>query len=211
MLELEASRAERNEYPAPRSLASRVCYCNIAAKQWGPMKANALIVPRGYRDTDLPMLRRGAPATTLAGCYLVLVTARHVGLNRLGVDTTGGFMQGGQDLAQRDFSFFLTQPRRGLPGFHGHPASSRRPRRLRAGEQPPPGAEELEGPLPPPRSQAALAGLAAFVVYDVIEEICQPVFILGVHVDDLLGGYASLSARASDLMEMLQGIFEFGS
>ena len=211
VLDLNASRAAKAEYPKERFLASRVCYRNKnAAKPWMELQAKARLVARGDRDPDLLALRRDAPTMTRAGFYVMLCVVRWFGLTPFGGDITGAFMQGEQDMAKRSLPLFLKQPTEGLPGLlpdqvllvvRGVFGLANSPRlwwrslrdlfrRL--------GAKQLA------------LDRAIFVFYDTMDGITRVVLIVGVHVDDLIGGYDRRSKKAPRIIKTITDTFDFG-
>ena len=52
--------------------------------------------------------------------------------------------------------------------------------------------------------------LAVFVLFDIVDKVLRPVVIVGVHVDDLVGGYSKESPKAVEMIRQLKDTFEFG-
>ena len=147
---------------------------------------------------------------TRTGFYVVLNIIASFNMIMFGGDIAGAFMQGLQELAQRELPLFLTQPREGLPGLHplqlllvvrGVFGLANSPRlwwrslrdmfrRL--------GAKQLS------------LDRAVFVLYDIVAGILRPVVIVGVHVDDLIGGYSQESPKAKQMIKQLKDTFELG-
>ena len=109
VLSISASQAAQHQYPKARFLASRVCYRDKnAAMQTDEVAAKARIVARGDRDPDLLALRRDAPTMARTGFYVVLNIIAAFHMTVFGGDIARAFMQGLQELAQRDLQLFLT-------------------------------------------------------------------------------------------------------
>ena len=107
-MSVSASQAALQEYPKTRFLASRVCYRDKnATKQTDELAAKARVVARGDRDPDLLALRRDAPTMTRTGFYVVLNIIVAFYMTMFGGDIAGAFMQGLQELAQRDLPLFF--------------------------------------------------------------------------------------------------------
>lgn len=111
VIDVEISFAMKEEYPESRVLASRVRYCdNGATKAVKETYAKARLRARGDREPDSLAPRRDASTLARLGFYLLCSTPQSCLHLVMGHDIRGAFMQGLQELAEKEMLLFLRQP-----------------------------------------------------------------------------------------------------
>ncbi|CAK0908408.1 unnamed protein product [Prorocentrum cordatum] len=207
VLDLKTSKSiESDPEKKKRIIPSRVCYRDKnAGRGVSEIDAKARIVGIGYNDPDIMTLRRDAPTLTRAGFYILLQTISSWDFNLFGGDVTTAFLQADQTKAQRDKPIYLRQPSEGLPGVQRGALLLVRRAIYGFVNSPRLWWRELRDFLMHIGGKQCLLDKALFCFYN---KSCRIIMIIGIHVDDLIGG--ADAREGSKLLETIRQRFTFG-